>query len=331
MTNEIVQQPQIATTPQVAASVEEIRGAILMAKHFPRDYKKLISDVDALCKRETFARSATYSYPRGGSTITGPSVKLARGLAQVYGNIRYGYDLKIGQDDTATVIGWAWDLENNTRAEVTHVFKRLIQRKNKDTGETVWVQPDERDFRELVSKNGAISERNAILKVVGQELVEDATGICRQTIKLGIKDAKGEQKRLIIEFKRFGVSSSMLDEYVGSTEWSTDNIVELTEIYNSIKDGQTTRDDYFTSPLPSAASKSEAIAKSMAAKRKQDTVPQATKADVLKLMNELSGMLSSEQMGAYYIDDVELEKYTATGLQELANTYAAAIERAKQK
>lgn len=37
------------------------------------------------CTRETLAQSAVYSYPRGGQSVEGPSIRLAETLAQEWG------------------------------------------------------------------------------------------------------------------------------------------------------------------------------------------------------------------------------------------------------
>jgi len=65
-------------------------------------------------------------------------------------------------DEHVHIRGFAIDLETNASTEYEDQFKRLVQRKGRD-GETHWVQPDERDLRELIGRRGAILVRNAIL------------------------------------------------------------------------------------------------------------------------------------------------------------------------
>ena len=67
------------------------------------------------------AQSAVYSYARGGSSVTGPSIRLAEMLAQNWGNIQYGIRELSSENGESTVEAFAWDVETNTRQ--TKVFQ----------------------------------------------------------------------------------------------------------------------------------------------------------------------------------------------------------------
>lgn len=59
-----------------------------------------------------------YEYPRGGTKVTGPSIRLAEAMAQNWGNLDYGLielEQKAGESQ---VMAYAWDLETNTRQTI---------------------------------------------------------------------------------------------------------------------------------------------------------------------------------------------------------------------
>jgi hypothetical protein len=253
----------IAVSPQVAAVLQEVRGAMMMAKEFPRDYMTCWDNLQKACQRESLAKKGDYSYKRGGSPIEGPSIYLARVAAQNWGNIRFGFDvLEVGEEQVS-LVGWAWDMETNTKATSPATFNVLIQRKV--SGTTKWVKPDERNLRELVNKHGAIAQRNAIFQILPHDYVDDARDRCRKTLKAKIKDAKSEQKRLVLGFSDYGVTPVVLNGYVGTDNWTKDDIVSMQGVLDALKDGKGKREDFFTpqtaEPKPRATGAADPDAK----------------------------------------------------------------------
>ena len=68
----------IATT----RAAQEVQAAMVIAKKFPRDAIQAEKRILDACKRKLLAENAMYVYPRGGTTIEGPSIRLAEVLAQ---------------------------------------------------------------------------------------------------------------------------------------------------------------------------------------------------------------------------------------------------------
>ncbi len=229
---------QIASS--VASATQEIQAAIFLSKKFPRNYDAAWAAFQLACRRETLAKSANYSYPRAGQNITGPSVYLARAGAQCYGNVRYGITVLRDDVDSMSIEGFAWDIENNIKVTYPDTFKKLIYRKKAG-----WVKPDERDLRELVFRRGAILVRNALLSILPRDYIEDAQAICRETLTKGIKDPAGEKKRIILEYQQHNISVEMISKYLGHEDWTGEDLVNLREMLNAIKDGMATVNDYF--------------------------------------------------------------------------------------
>ena len=168
--NELVTQ-QNGIAPQqagelaaVAREQNEIQSAIVSAKKFPRNEQAAFVKALNSFRRQSMAEAATYSFPRGGKTVEGPSVDCARELARVWGNIRYGLRVVSQDENRLHIRAYALDLETNTYVEAEDEFSKLIQRKDKLSGATRWVTPDERDLRELMNRRGAIAIRNCLLQ-----------------------------------------------------------------------------------------------------------------------------------------------------------------------
>ena len=50
---------------------------MVIAKKFPRDEVESYNRILRSCQRKSLAESAMYEYPRGGTKVTGPSIRLA--------------------------------------------------------------------------------------------------------------------------------------------------------------------------------------------------------------------------------------------------------------
>ena len=246
----------VATEAGVASvmtrEAEEIKGAIVMAHHVPRDELVAFTKMKTSCGRPAFAEGARYLFPRGGTPITGPSVKLAREMARCWGNLRYGVRQVAMDADTVHIKGWAWDLETNAYCESEAKFNKLIPRKDNQTGETRWIEPNERDLREMVGRHGAICYRNAILQLMPPDYIEDCLMYSRKTLE---KAAKGEieedrdrvVRSLAAAFGYYGVTPPILETHLGHplAQINAEEVATLKEIYVAIKDGQTTVHESF--------------------------------------------------------------------------------------
>jgi hypothetical protein len=248
---------QAGTVALVAREDTELKAAIISAKHFPRDEAVAYTRIMKSCGRPSMAEDAAYSFPRGGSAVTGPSVYLAREAARCWGNIRHGLRIVELSDDQVHIRGYALDCETNACVEAEDRFAPLVQRKTgKGPGaRTEWVKPDERDLRELINRRGAICVRNAILQVIPADIIEEALRTADTTLR---KAAKGELeqnrddavRRIVLAFDRFGVSGDMLTEKLKHelSLITPDELAELRQVYKSIEDGNTKVGDHFQRP-----------------------------------------------------------------------------------
>ena len=70
------------TEMMMSRQAQEVQGAIVMAKKFPRDEVESFNRIVRACQRKGLAENAMYEYPRGGAKVVGPSIRLAEAMAQ---------------------------------------------------------------------------------------------------------------------------------------------------------------------------------------------------------------------------------------------------------
>ena len=79
----------LANTDQNRA-VAEVQSAMVVARMNPRNQVEAMDRILNACTRPSLAATAVYSYARGGTDITGPTIRLAETIAGAWGNIQYG-------------------------------------------------------------------------------------------------------------------------------------------------------------------------------------------------------------------------------------------------
>lgn len=244
----------VSHTTALAAERYRIEGMIVSAHQWPRDERTARAATLQACARPRFADGAIYEYPRGRTTVTGPSVRLAREVARCWRNILTGYRI-VDMDDTwITVEGYAHDLEAN-RVEIEQArFKRKIMRRPKGGGKARWVSvEDERELAELVGRNAAKKVRNCILRLIPSDLIEEALEECSRTLvaaaEADLRAAPADAiAKMTAAFAEIGVTSEMLHDHLVLREGaalSARHVARLRGVYRAIKDGEASARDFF--------------------------------------------------------------------------------------
>jgi len=271
-----VQASDTGTLGAIAREESELKGAIFLARQFPRDEERARIAIDNACKRLTFAEDACYSFPRGGTTIKGPSIYLAREMARVWGNIRYGHRIVTETDDSVHIKGFAYDLETNTYVEIEDKFGKLIQRKNRGGG-TDWLVPDERDLRELINRRAAICVRNALLQLMPSDMVELAVLRSSEMVAESSVDKQTIQKLAKAFVELLGSLEPVEFRLRHAIESITgQELADLRAIYNAIAKGGENPEDYFPTwkkpgAPPAKAEKLQGTAAAVAEEAKRRT------------------------------------------------------------
>ena len=146
------------TEMMISRQAQEVQGAMVIAKRFPRDEVESFNRIMQSCKRKSLAESAMYEYPRGGTKVSGPSIRLAEAMAQNWGNIDFGITELEQKNGESQVMAYAWDLETNTRQVKIFSVPHVRGTKKGNVPLT-----DPRDVYEMVANQGARRLRSCIL------------------------------------------------------------------------------------------------------------------------------------------------------------------------
>lgn len=226
---------------------QEVQGQIIMAKRFPRDEIAARNRILTACQRKRLAEQAEYEYQRGTSKVTGVSIRLAESMAQNWGNLDFGFVELEQRNGESQVMAYCWDLETNTRQ--TKIFSVPHVRETKK-GNYSLTKP--RDIYEQVANQAARRVRACILGIIPGDVVEEAIEQCHKTL-LGNDDAPlidRIKKCVQVAEKEYQIPQESLEKYIGckAEAFSTNDLIRLNRVFNSIKDGMAKREEIFELP-----------------------------------------------------------------------------------
>lgn len=234
--------------------MQEVQAALVIAKRFPRDQKAAVDRIMNTCTRESLAAVALYQYARGGTDISGASIRLAEAIAQNWGNLDFGFrELSRGESNGKTyseVQAYAWDMETNTRRSlqfrVTHW---------RDTRKGGYAVTDERDIYELLANQSQRRVRACILAIVPGDIVEQAEKQCLATLNAKADTSAEATKKLVEAFAEIGVSKEQIEARIQRRldAITAAQVVNLRKVYTSIKDGMSEPGEWFESQDEAAA------------------------------------------------------------------------------
>lgn len=246
-------ETQITNIQSVAHSdVEAIEAAqraeydiqIATAKKYPRNLVRVKENCLAMVTmdKET-AETCRYALPRGGKTVSGPSVHLARMMAQQYGNIRVDAKIKQITDKQVISEAVAFDLETNCAVRI-EVRRSIIDKYGKRYND------------DMITVTGnaanAISFRNAVLSVIPKSL----TDICYNAALRQITGDLSSEDKIIaarnkaIEYFKgnFNVTEEQILKAINLrsiNQIREEQIADLRGIMQALKDGDTTPEEVF--------------------------------------------------------------------------------------
>lgn len=238
------------------ATVTEVLASIWIAKQFPRDVDDVKERMRQSCSQLSLARSATYAFPRGGSSVEGPSIRLAEALISAWGNAEAGWkevarhwDPK-GADGKGCMVSecvaYCYDKEVNVRREIAFSVPHI--RDKRIGGE---VLTSERDVYELCANMASRRIRACILQVVPGWLTEEALEVVSATLKKedDVEKLPDRLQAMEDKFLELGVSRVQLEKKLGHSlepkEMTMAEVYRLGRVYTSIDDGMIRLHDVF--------------------------------------------------------------------------------------
>jgi len=222
--------------------IAEIQAALIIAKRFQRNEREAMDRILRACTRPGLAEGALYSYSRGGSAITGPSIRLAEVAAQCWGNIQFGIRELEQRNGESTMQAYAWDLETNTKQEKKFQVSHL-----RHTKKGRYTLEDPRDIYELTANQGARRLRACILSIIPGDVIEAAIQQCEQTLKTTADTGPEAIKKMLAAFEKFHVSKAQIEQRIQCRIEAIRpaQMIQLKKIYASLRDGMSEVNDWF--------------------------------------------------------------------------------------
>ena len=233
-------------TVEAARAAQEVYMMMLAARNFPRNTITALDRILNECTRVSLADKAVYEYPRGGTKVTGPSIRLAEVLARHWGNMDYGFKELMQGVGKSTVQAHCLDLETNVRVtrtfDVPHI--RVAGGKRKDLN-------DPRDIYELMANQAQRRVRACILESIPGDIVDEAVERCNETLKASVDITPETIKALVDTFNELGIVNRQLEAHISRhlDAITPGQVLQLKRIYRSIRDGMSTPETWFA-PLP---------------------------------------------------------------------------------
>lgn len=239
----------VAQTDQQRA-IAEVQAAMMIARLNPRDPVAATDRILNACTRPTLADAAVYQYSRGGSDISGPSIRLAEAMAQQWGNFQFGIRELEQRNGESTVQAFAWDVETNTRREVTFQVPHI-----RHTRQGARRLEDPRDVYEMVANQGARRLRACILAVIPGDVTEAAVNQCEATMKAKADTSPEAVQKMLAAFGDYGVRREQIEQRIQRhiDAIQPAQIVALKKVYASLRDGMSVAADWFETVEPASA------------------------------------------------------------------------------
>lgn len=229
---------------QASRSLGEVQAQVILAKQYPRDTHAAFDRIMTACERPSLAEQAEYRYPRGGQTVSGPSIRLAEALARNWGNMEFGVREVERRNGESVVEAFCWDLETNTRS--SKVFAVPHERKAHGS---IKALEEPQDIYEATANQAARRMRACILAVIPGDVVDAALDQCRKTLQRGLDSGPLEDKirAMYRAFSAHGVEKDALESYLGHPlkQTTPEEFADLRSVYNAIKDNYQAREDFF--------------------------------------------------------------------------------------
>lgn len=247
---------ETAVTAAAAQARAQVEAMYVMAMQRPRDTEVSRQKLLRECGRSGFAETATYSIPRGGKQITGPSIRFAEAALRSLGNIHVRtiitYEDEMRRVGEVTVI----DLETNVPLSAGFTIEKTVERRKvsardevlgeriNSTGEVVYlIAASEADVLMKQESYVARLRRNLILQLLPGDLRDEALARCQATLRDGdAKDPAAAAHKLADAFSRIGIAASQLREYLGHAvdQVTPDEAAHLRGVFAALRDQQTT-------------------------------------------------------------------------------------------
>jgi len=235
----------VTASAEQQRAIAEVQVAMVMALRNPRDTIRAVDLIKQDCARPSLAERALYTYVKGGTEITGPSIRLAEAIALRWKNIMYGTRELDREDGRSKMLAFAWDIENNVRVSKDFTVEHVRETKNKGAVALT----DSREIYELTANLGARRVRALILELVPGDVVDEAVAQVELTLRTKAEVTPERVTKMLETFAAFGVAKDQIEKRIQrrvAVETLTPVLMlQLGKIANSISDGMSKPGDWF--------------------------------------------------------------------------------------
>lgn len=245
-----------ASLALVAAAEAEIKAMCAMAVKFPRDLDKVREKILRECKRPSFASTAMYAKPIGGTKVTGLSVRFAEAAIGAMQHIHVTTRTLAETNEWRKIEARVWDAQNMTSYADESTIEKTIERKSipkgqqylktrvNRQGELLYIiQATEDDLLNKVNAAKSKSIRNSGLRLIPGWLLDECKNVIATTMHhADAADPDAAKRRLFDAFAELGVTVDQLKKYLRheAEKLEPAELDDLRKVYTAIRDGETT-------------------------------------------------------------------------------------------
>ena len=229
-------------TPALMREMATVYSQMAMAQARPRNFAEVQNRLINICARESLAAVSTYAYAKGGTDVSGPSIRLAEAIASAYGNFKYGFEVTERTNGNSKVRAYAFDMETNTQAE--RIYDVPHWRDTKGGGYQI---KESREIYELEANMSARRMRACILEIIPKDVVDFALEECNKTLATKLDLTPERINAMVKSFQDFGVTKTMIENFIQRKVETIhkSQFIRLRSIYGSLKDGMAAPADFF--------------------------------------------------------------------------------------
>lgn len=272
--SEIQLAGETASSAAAARAEAMVKAAYVMALKRPRDFEVVRQQLLKDCKRPSFAAVAKYRKPVGQG-IVGPSIRFAEAALRCMGNI-HAETAVVYDDLQKRILRVAvTDLESNISYPMEITIEKVVERHKTDgrvvVGERINSE-GKKVYQVLATDDEILNKQNALvskalrtsgLRLLPGDILDEAMQQVDRTKRdQAAKDPDAEKRALADAFAGIGVSASDLQLYLGHPldRITPAELVELREVFVSVRDGEATWDAVMESKGPAVSGSREQAA-----------------------------------------------------------------------
>ncbi|HPN56145.1 MAG TPA: hypothetical protein PLD92_04810 [Candidatus Omnitrophota bacterium] len=251
-----ISQTGSTASEMVAAQTEaEVKAGFALAQLNKRNEEDARVGILRACGNPVFAEKSIYKKPIGKDTIRGLSIRFAEEMIRNWRNIKVIQNIIFDSARVRIVRVICYDLEANIPYSEDIIIEKTVERKSavgrevlgerlNSYGEKISIVVATED--EVKVKQGAnVSKaiRNNSLRLIPSHILDEARIKCEETARTKIaSDPMAFLRKVLDSFAKLGITPSDVEKYLQKPPMQArqDDIADLQQVYNAIKDGETT-------------------------------------------------------------------------------------------